>query len=640
MSDELFTIRSVSLLSSSAHQLLTEWEACLALGVLRDLSDEEWRILLLQRDDLARLIQATARDLDYINPALFPYLSVTQKKHLRQQLVRAHYLHAMAAHIDKLELKLDKFYADCVSCRRYERLLDNLKHIPAVGEETHPENELQRCSDESDKPFGWTGMCLLAPVLANNMHELAAGELTLQRFLFGPEGKLGGGREVLRGLNKKPVYLGWSRQFILCVVNRVSNVMQHRPRENQALAYLGEGLGSLNFVAVQTLFALELFLVMKNSLTGIWMQQKRALGIPAYEIFQRQIASRRFLLVDLLCSSLTGIIGLLSTLNTLNVWPWTVLASAAYRLIDIVIAWCKYAATQQEHENSLYSLQQEIDLLQQRETNTSDVYEREQLLAQRCQLQRAYVQQSNQWRFSNLESRNRLISALGFMIGFGLFSAFFMPPALIPTAIMVIMTLTGAAMCVAMSLLMISLKADVELQRTKCAEELTKQQLEGCLLKFNEYKALEPTEETLAFMKALYLEMKQLAAQEHYRQELYNYQLAFMTVSLISDSLFPPAVILALLFLPTGVSLAAILVVVLVHCTVWFVARSFEPKEKGKYPVFDDKEFTAFCAEPEIARLVVNNQKQRIGLFKSIQKLDDNEETNSADYLGPDDSPL
>ena len=134
--------------------------------------------------------------------------------------------------------------------------------------------------------------------------------------------------------------------------------------------------------------------------------------------------------------------------------------------------------------------------------------------------------------------------------------------------------------------------------------------------------------------------MKQLAAQEHYRQELYNYQLAFMTVSLISDSLFPPAVILALLFLPTGVSLAAILVVVLVHCTVWFVARSFEPKEKGKYPVFDDKEFTAFCAEPEIARLVVNNQKQRIGLFKSIQKLDDNEETNSADYLGPDDSPL
>jgi hypothetical protein len=590
MPDELFTTRSISLLSPSALKLLTDWEFHLAVGEMRALSSAELRNALRQRADLARLIQIYRQQLNGINPALFPYLTVAQKKSLRQKIVRVHYLYSVQACLDELEIKFDKLTEDRACCRKYERLLDDLGTLPTLGELTRPEAQLQRDSHESEKPLTWFGAYIVAPILGVNMLDFCAGKL---QFTY----------NMLRTMDKKPLYLGWSRNLILSIMKAFPGRMQQMPIEQAAFASMAETNSYIGFVVAQTLFSLQIFLVMKNSLAGAWINKKKALQLSNLELFTLQIYPRRFVLLNLLAESVASLVMFLSLFSMVPIWPWESLVGIGFRLVQLSVLAFSFDAERTQVQKNLELIQHEMEQLRARNQESSEEYHH---------LSQAYVREAADWRFRKIEFRNRFMGVLGLLIGFALFSCLLFPPGLIPTATALVIVLTGAAVCVGVSLLMAYLDTEVMLAKNKSDQHLIQEQLDAALTQFQQCQ-LDNPEHALPQMKALYLEIKQLASSSQYKQRLYAHQQQVLAVSLLGDMLFPPAAIVSLLLLPTGTSLLVIGgLILLLNFAKWLINR-YAP-EQAALPVFNEDEFKAFCLKPELATLESDHYKHQ-GFF-------------------------
>ena len=640
MINEQFTVRSVSLLSTNAIHLLADWDADIAKGIIREISDSELKDGLVQRADLARLIRAYRRDFDSVNPAMFPYLTSAQKKLLRQHIVRAHYLHSIQAQVDEIECRFDGVLLNRKLISNYEKLLNALKGLPGLDESASVDQDLRRYSDDSDKPLGWSGMQLLAPFLGKSMLELCAGKFRATRDFF-------------RFVDRKPLYLGWSQKLILIVINGfTNNRLNQLPIEASAFSHFSKTLSYIGFFASETLFAMELFLVMKNTLLGAWISQKKSLLIPTLDLLALQISGRKFMLLNQFPDSVASIISFLCLFNVLDSWPWGSIAGIGYRICQLAILPFAFDYERLEVEENLKTFKQELLALKEKQEDiTNQLQEAHEdnvlelqvelnvLVQENNRLTKNYVRELTDWRFRTIEFRNRFASLLGLLVGLALFSSLLFPPALIPAALGLMLILSGASVCVGMTLLISYLQTQVNLQRSKYDETLTQEQLQFCLAQFKQCQHDTQGDDPTAEMKALYLEMKQLTTHLVYQRQIFVHQQAFLTVSLFVESAFPPAVILALLFLPTGISLGVILGIGLLNILAKALIAEYSPTE-GLMPEFNQEEFQAFCLKPEIEDLYeYNYKKEYLGFFKP--KLDDNRKNEfmrDDDYIPPDPS--
>lgn len=130
MPGNLYRVDVVSLLDLEASAVLARWEASIEANSPPVVTHEELVEAFRERGVLSQMIKATRDDLKHEDLILFPYYLPHQKESLRRRLIRAHYLHAVQARIDEIECRWDGLKEDRTQCAHYEKLLNELQHLP------------------------------------------------------------------------------------------------------------------------------------------------------------------------------------------------------------------------------------------------------------------------------------------------------------------------------------------------------------------------------------------------------------------------------------------------------------------------------------------------------------------------------
>ena len=228
-------------------------------------------------------------------------------------------------------------------------------------------------------------------------------------------------------------------------------------------------------------------------------------------------------MINLFFDSLTSIVGFLCLFEVIDVWPWSMVASVGFRVCQLCILPFSFDAERIEFEGNLKQMGKELDELNERIKIEKDPINRARLNKELQQIENCIADEKSNWCLRRIEVRNRCMSLMGFLLGTLMFASLLFPPALIPLSVALCITLAGAAVCVSVSLLTTYLQTQVVLERHDFNEKMTQKQLQKCLTEFKEYPGDQKNSDD---MKALYLEIKQLASRSALQKRLYAHQQA------------------------------------------------------------------------------------------------------------------
>ena len=646
MPGNLFNVFSVSLLDDETRGFLLQWAESLDKGVYPELSDQELVDAFKNRALLAYLLRILREDLNDIEPAMFLYLFPHQKEAIRRKLVYAHYLHTLQLRIDKIEWRWDSFKINQKQCQTYENLLRQLNQNQVVEKMADPELQLQVLNDASSKPLAYLGAVAIAPMFAQSMVNFFSGKITTIRGL-------------LNEMDRQNTYLGWSRSFILSIFHMIPLQFVRAPGLSTSVDNAGYQLSIMNIIVVNTCLAIELFLVMKNTLRGPWVTRQSKNPVPIWEQFTTQVKQRQFVLLNLFFTSCSDFIGILCLIDVMNVWPWGLLTAMLIRIVQLCLLTMRYDRQKTEYTSRMHQIVFELDQLETKKIELETAYhqsdnpEYQQQLAQEIEvldlemqaLIRTYQKHAIELDFKNIEFRNHLIYALSIFAGVSLLACMLFPPVAIAPVIMLAISLIGAGLCFAAVVVFSAARGHLRMMRTMSAGPLAfEEKIDKYLDKFIELKSNlttnKQTNDTRMQMKQIYIEMMMFVIQSQEQRRILTHQKIELMVDILRDVFLPVSALLALIFLPTGIGLAVLAAALLINIFIKVLVHQFAPQAE-KQISFDEKAYAMFEETPALKHLISNKNTEEFrcsahSFLNSKKRNFSQDNQNENDSLLPD----
>lgn len=641
MPDNLFRVDVLSLLNTEANARLDEWAHRFESRESFEISDEALQEAFREREALARLLRHIDEDLKLIDLGLIPFLLPHQKEHLKRRLMRAHYLTMLQSRIDKIESRWDGFLRRKSKCAYYEQIIE------AIECSTRPQSpslQLQQLTNDSEKPLAWFGAFCLAPLVGNLMINLCAGNMAaIKNFVM----------EV----DKKDVYLGWSRNFIISFFNALPMSYTHGSEMIQSFRDIGSGLSLLNVLVVNTAFAIECYLVLKNTFAGAWSTRVSRHPIDPLEQFKTQILQRRFVLLNWFFLSVMHLAAFLCFSGILDVWPWGPIFSVGTRFIQLVLASFRYKNEEASYALNLERLIKQINAIHEKEkefreqlAHENDLEEQEKLRSklrvvedEQRLLELLYKKTNQEWLIKTEEyhSQSRLSSL--FFSGVMMFSFLIIPATIIAPPIGLLIGLVGAAVCITTIISMSSMRSHFEQERVRqnilamdqghtAAPGIVDEHVSFYMQRFITLKDSEKTMESELEMKQCYLLMLQLRLRSDVEKKILEHQKINAWLSMARDVIAPLLAIAVLILMPTPMGIAAVVGFALLYCFIKKLVEVYQPLPEAYVLKFDDQAYLKFLEDPKIENLsslaLTSTQRQN---FLNARKKDD-----SIDDLAPD----
>ncbi len=604
MPGNMFYTRSVCLLDSQSSLVFRRWEEGLYANNPGVVSHEELVEAFRDRVALSRLLKASRDDLKKINPAIFPYLHPYQKESLRRKLIRAHYLYSVQCRIDEIEMRGDGLAKNLAQCKHYEMLLHSLQNKPAVGEKIKPEAQLKERSDQSEKPLAWFGMVVLAPLFSTHLFDLCSGKISFIK-------------NNLVEIDRKGLYMGWSRTLLLSVIAILPQSVTAEHNPGALLNQAGFGLSYIGFFVVQMSFTIEILTLAKNSFAGAWMSRHDDLKIPVWEQFTIQLDQRKYVLLNWLILSAMNVVGFLWLTGLVQAAPFGPLMSAGYRVAQLCLLACRYDQELTQHLAMIEQIRSEVAVLQEKqfalrcrlEKATCVGIEKEGLEMEFNVLQEAIdsqvhlrSQRITKWRFKTSEFQQQMMFTLGLLSGVALLSCLVFPPAAILPATVLVLGLTGAAICFTSIMLFSAARGHLDAEKNNEAQNVINEQLTIYLETFSQLKQRGHDPDTQMEMKQIYLQMKELVTHSEYQARLLQHQQTMLVMKVLRDALLPVFVLAMFIFLPTGIGLGVVVGVALLFLLLNKVMSTYEPIAPEPCS-FDEKAYAEFAADPHQEKL-------------------------------------
>jgi hypothetical protein len=184
--------------------------------------------------------------------------------------------------------------------------------------------------------------------------------------------------------------------------------------------------------------------------------------------------------------------------------------------------------------------------------------------------------------------------AVGLMIAFALLTGPFLPLA---AQTLFSMTIAGAVLCFAFSVIYNGTRGGIELHKTKATiNEINEDRLQK-IAAFMALKASSSEDDQKA-QKLLFLEVKKLMAETTYQEKMITYQSVSLMRSIIVESLIPAVVLLSLLFLPLGPGLGILAAAIALAVASHYIINAVFKPEKEALKEFDEQEYKEFCQDP------------------------------------------
>ncbi|PJD96615.1 MAG: hypothetical protein CK426_08200 [Legionella sp.] len=402
--------------------------------------------------------------------------------------------------------------------------------------------------------------------------------------------------------------MSWFNQGRLCWVwdsSFLKNILEQLPpdffytQQATKMVYLPDPYtGTLSWGLYYFRFAINLGLLLKHTMAGPWMKDELK-TIPWPERFMTQWEQRKFLLLnDLIWATgnLACFFWLCGSKGT-----WGDILTIALLTFDLAVAFWDYEEQQvaQKQQEQAYladieRLNEQITTITQ-ELTKQDEQKKIQLQIQLIELQRqlaalqkAYEHSKSQWETNKLLLAINTAYAGSLLLSFVLLTAPYFPLA---ANTLLSVTLVGAALCFAVTLINNAVKGHIELTAQKSEiKRLTTERQE----KIAALKDLIKQSDEEPKKKILFLEIQKNLLDTQYQQiELTRKQLHLARAILI-ESLIPPVVLLSLVFLPTGIGVGILVTAALISAASYFLIEALFKEDPKTLPPFDEAKYQDF----------------------------------------------
>lgn len=426
-------------------------------------------------------------------------------------------------------------------------LLDRLRNTPPFGEKYLPEHLHQLAIETSnDKPVKYVALTLIAPLIAETMHQVTMGE------------RLENMRDKMSSANLYRLNWVWGGGLDRSICDAIPLDFSHSQNARTAFAEVAPITGYMSWILYYCRLGIELYLLTKNSVKGSWMDPWRsaadkAMDIGIYERFTTQLKQRKFaLLNDTFWATANmacflwligeGVIGYTAYMGNA--------LTGALLVFDLILTVWKYTEKSTEHNQIMLHYDNEVASLKQMISNESDETKQAVLNEHLEVLQQAREQCAFDWKYSDKQFQTDVLYAAGLFLGFSVLCGFFFPPAaLMPTGILVL-ALVGSALSFLLTVAYHTKSTGIEIAKLHDLSGETALKLDALQ---EQIKVLadnidEPTQR--AQIDLLRSESIHLLNELLYQQEMLKHHQKGQIQQVISETMLPVAAFAFLVFLP------------------------------------------------------------------------------------------
>lgn len=410
-------------------------------------------------------------------------------------------------------------------------------------------------------------------------------------------------KDAMGWFNEKRLYWVWGGGLLKTFFDYLVPLDFFNAKEaNQAVRAPDPYTGALSWGLYYFRGALNLSLLLKHTINGPWMSEEES-QTPWTERFLTQWDQRKFTLLNdfvwatgnCLCYFLLTGKGALGT--------WGDALTIGLLAFDICLACWDFEEQRTKYINEMNNFDKEIqtvkELIKNHESDPdADETDKKRLREFYLQLQaleKAKMHCKRDWDYQGITLTTNIAYAVGLMLAFALLAVPFLP---VTGPLLVAFAVTGTVLCFAFTVINNAVKGGMEIYKAYESKKEAQEDYKNKLFLFHELLSNNPNLDDNE-KKLLFLEIKQTMAETEYQQQMIKFQIIHLIRSLILEAFLPAVIFVNLVFLPTGVGLALIGAAIgLAFLTNYLINQFFTP-EKEVLKEFDEKEYLAFCKDPD-----------------------------------------
>lgn len=533
--------------------------------------------LFRQRQPISVSLNFYSKKLERINNATFRYLNKPQKSVLHQELLFTFYL--LSSQYQLTGLNLDGSDSKRKKMRelgdQIKQCANLIKELRNAGKPLTPETMLAATIDDSEKHLRYLGLTAIAPpIVEGTLMEIKTNAAYLNS---------------LRGQ--------WSRTrgIFSSILRQLSDDFINKQQIQRKDTIPSVVTGYMSWILYYTYFGIDLFLLLKHTICGHWMnQEERDLPISTRERFQTQWEQRKFSLLY----NLNWAIGFMVcfywlTGNGTAGYLGNVL-TISFLLVDVCLTAWRFSEELNKHINDMKRHRQDINTITMKLNTTENIAEKETLTLQLDSLSEAQKQCQFDWKYKRKLLMADLTYAAGLVITFNFLYCFLLPSAIVPSTVAIGMAFAGSLLYFIQNLTYNIVSNNIDIIKSNETRTLVHTELQRLLYQFTLLKR-DTAKDTNGFLKKkLYLDMKQLLADSTYQKRLAHFQILKLVRAVLINTLAPSLLFVVYMFAPISLSLA-VLAVVLGLATA--SQKLLKKPATDKLPALNEEKYNAFLAQ-------------------------------------------
>lgn len=529
--------------------------------------------------------------LEQSDPVLFPYMSNTQKEQILRDLQVTYLLLLAEKKYEEQHQKTENAAEYDKKLKKCQRLIDAIQYKKICAEQHIQAAPEQGCQSD-EQPVAYCGLAF-GQAFAEQM--VAVTDRTTKTI-----------KENMGWVNEKRLYWVWTSSLIKTMLELLPDGFFYGDQAKQIVKMPDLYTGTMSWGLYYFRFALNLGLLLKHTIRGPWMEKRDGSGYmeeantPWTERFSTQWAQRKFSLLNDFFWATGNLLCFFWLCGGGVAGAWGDLLTVALLVFDIALAVWDYEEQKTAHnkamldyETAIIHLKSQIDAIKLR--NEKDKSRETELMTQLAALERAKKQCQREWDYQNINLATSVAYAVGLMLAFVLLTAPFIP---LPAATIAAMSVAGAVLCFALSIIANAIKGGLEIHKSKMISKELKADYAQSVRRFRELQHTDPDMDDNA-KKLLFLEIKKLMAETEYQEKIVNQQIMNLIRSVLIESLVPALVFTSFVFLPLGTGLAILAAAVALALVSHVLINKICTPEKEELKEFNQAEYESFCQNPE-----------------------------------------
>lgn len=409
-------------------------------------------------------------------------------------------------------------------------------------------------------------------------------------------------REAMTWFNDKRLYWVWGSSLLKMVLDVIPPDFFNASQAAGAVKAPDPYTGTISWALYYFRFSLNLFLLLKHTIRGPWMSEEEK-QVPWTERFKTQWDQRKFTLLNDSIWATANLLCFFWLNSRYGLGAWGDLLTLALLLFDVSMTIWDFAEQSTKYNKEMLDYEKDINELKVTiEAQKSKIDEEQEPKAKQALIQalkenelklsglrKAQEKCKREWGYTKISLATGLAYAVGLMLAFALLTLPFLPisgPAV--TAI----TLTGAVLCFAFTVINNAIKSGMEIYKAAVSKQEAQEEFETKLSLFRENPPILERDKQL-----LFLEIKKAKAETDHQKDMIVYQIMHFLRSVFIEACTPALVFASFVFFPLGIGIAVLgsALGVAVGSNL-LIEKLFKPETQEALE-FDQNEYEQFCRD-------------------------------------------